>query len=783
MDSNRRITDTTTPQEVAVVVRDLSQGRARLIGSFDGIVLRDVRRSYLHQYFVWDDEAPSEGRTAFIDNFYSCLHRPAPLPAVPFTCGSIAVVATDVASMYLAANPRRRGAPYKIVSVARAHSLAGYGVVHMAAFALAGLFDSHRRFSPLQLPMPDVLHEAAMPDRDFSFSASHILRPSHNSNLSVTIAYLLAALPLRTFVPSPLCRPELQFHGRVWDRVLDAALRVPESQSPSIFSHVEFALAQVLDGFPDQFVDYAVTLSATPVTGNDDPMRRARRLPILLAEIGAHDVMEDCDHKDFRKMAVDMAASLIAQLGVLREAPRDDRARLRVFGLLCGGGRAQPYVLVPDLADEGDRDKSDETVRASLVLHPLPSFDLFGNDVEQDPVPLVVPPGDLCNPDDVDQLDRNDRARYDGRSVRGPSARVFAEDGTVKLEYLRPLFTFADAVRQYAAEYDRLLDGHKADLSPPFPYPDEFGSPPRSRSSHALRSSARSSQRSSGTSSQRPPKRPRTRDVVEAEFDSSSGVSVCLLRRPDGSRVAVKRKPKSRQLEIDLLRAAQGPGVVRLVEDRGDAGIVLVEQRLDRIDLADLSLAGMAAVLIRLFVDGLDALQTMERAGIVHRDISVNNLMYSMEDRRWRLTDFDAACRATDLVDGGDGVLYGTDGFIAPEALAPERRYTFASDRWSLGACALYWINAAEDEYGRRRDVGHLFGALLGQLLVFAYHLQVGDRRLHDDEVQVLTEWKIERHLPGWPRNGEGTERPSGSVPVSSRTRDKESHLDGSPVR
>ncbi|XXQ31384.1 Protein kinase domain-containing protein [Plasmodiophora brassicae] len=190
----------------------------------------------------------------------------------------------------------------------------------------------------------------------------------------------------------------------------------------------------------------------------------------------------------------------------------------------------------------------------------------------------------------------------------------------------------------------------------------------------------------------------------------------------------------------------------------------------------------MAAVLIRLFVDGLDALQTMERAGIVHRDISVNNLMYSMEDRRWRLTDFDAACRASDLVDGGDGVLYGTDGFIAPEALAPERRYTFASDRWSLGACALYWINAAEDEYGRRRDVGHLFGALLGQLLVFAYHLQVGDRRLHDDEVQVLTEWKIERHLPGWPRNGEGTERPPGSVPVSSRTRDEASHLDGSPV-
>ncbi|XXQ40020.1 Protein kinase domain-containing protein [Plasmodiophora brassicae] len=150
----------------------------------------------------------------------------------------------------------------------------------------------------------------------------------------------------------------------------------------------------------------------------------------------------------------------------------------------------------------------------------------------------------------------------------------------------------------------------------------------------------------------------------------------------------------------------------------------------------------------------------MERAGIVHRDISVNNLMYSMEDRRWRLTDFDAACRVSDLVDGGDGVLYGTDGFIAPEALAPEHRYSFASDRWSLGACALYWIHAAEDEYGRRRDVGHLFGALLGQFLVFAYRLQVGDRLLHDSELQVLRGYTIERHLPGWPRNEADGERP-----------------------
>ncbi|XXQ40012.1 Protein kinase domain-containing protein [Plasmodiophora brassicae] len=84
-----------------------------------------------------------------------------------------------------------------------------------------------------------------------------------------------------------------------------------------------------------------------------------------------------------------------------------------------------------------------------------------------------------------------------------------------------------------------------------------------------------------------------------------------------------------------------------------------------------------------------------------------------------------------------DGVLYGTDGLFAPEALVPERRYLFASDRWSLGACAVYCIHAPEGGYGRLRDVGRTFGARAGQLLVFAYRIQLGERLLHDADLQM----------------------------------------------
>ncbi|CEO99807.1 unnamed protein product (mitochondrion) [Plasmodiophora brassicae] len=155
MDVVSRITDTSTPEEVALVVRHLSQGRARVNGSFGGRTLRLLDDDILDDYFIWDDDASSEDRQDFINRFWSSMHPPVPTSAVPFTCGSLATMAGRVASVYLEANPRGRAAPYAIVSVSRAHSLAHHGdVVHVAAYERAGLFDPEQ-----QVPLPGALPE------------------------------------------------------------------------------------------------------------------------------------------------------------------------------------------------------------------------------------------------------------------------------------------------------------------------------------------------------------------------------------------------------------------------------------------------------------------------------------------------------------------------------------------------------------------------------------------------------------------------------------------------
>eukprot|EP00474_Spongospora_subterranea_P008787 CRZ09245.1 hypothetical protein [Spongospora subterranea] len=85
---------------------------------------------------------------------------------------------------------------------------------------------------------------------------------------------------------------------------------------------------------------------------------------------------------------------------------------------------------------------------------------------------------------------------------------------------------------------------------------------------------------------------------------------------------------------------------------------------IDAVDKAAIAAANkeLGLLAIRLIVDGFDALDTLSRAGVVHRDISLNNLLYSLSAQAWRLTDFDCAS-------SGPGIAHsvGTDGYIAPE--------------------------------------------------------------------------------------------------------------------
>ncbi|KAI3662285.1 hypothetical protein MP638_001482 [Amoeboaphelidium occidentale] len=70
---------------------------------------------------------------------------------------------------------------------------------------------------------------------------------------------------------------------------------------------------------------------------------------------------------------------------------------------------------------------------------------------------------------------------------------------------------------------------------------------------------------------------------------------------------------------------------------------------------------------------------------ILHRDISPNNILYSIQDCCWKLIDFDLACfmpEDTDVVKS-DGIV-GTKGFMAPE-VSSEGLYSVQSDVFGLG--------------------------------------------------------------------------------------------------
>jgi len=86
--------------------------------------------------------------------------------------------------------------------------------------------------------------------------------------------------------------------------------------------------------------------------------------------------------------------------------------------------------------------------------------------------------------------------------------------------------------------------------------------------------------------------------------------------------------------------------------------------------------------------DILQALQYLhESLGVLHGDIKPDNIMYSAEEGRWMLIDFNHA-EILPAEPGGVRKVYGvrgTRGFMAPEVENETEGYDEAIDMWSLG--------------------------------------------------------------------------------------------------
>jgi protein kinase-like protein/WD40 repeat protein len=138
--------------------------------------------------------------------------------------------------------------------------------------------------------------------------------------------------------------------------------------------------------------------------------------------------------------------------------------------------------------------------------------------------------------------------------------------------------------------------------------------------------------------------------------------------------------------EVKLARQIQHPNVCRVFDyQHADGRVFLVMELAAKGTLRDEIRSG--AMKARPLADRIgdaravgSALAAIHQAGIVHRDLTPQNLL-RMADGRVVLTDFGLAM---DARDGASSVHGGTISYMAPELLRGGHS-SFASDLWALG--------------------------------------------------------------------------------------------------
>ena len=175
--------------------------------------------------------------------------------------------------------------------------------------------------------------------------------------------------------------------------------------------------------------------------------------------------------------------------------------------------------------------------------------------------------------------------------------------------------------------------------------------------------------------------------VVVRAHDRALGVTVAVkIVRAEfaGERSWAERLAR----EVKLARQIHHPNVCRVFELGQDAGrVFLVMELAERGTLRD-ELRARATYAERPLADRLaDAravaagLAAIHAAGIVHRDVSPQNLL-RMSDGRLVVSDFGLA---TDAAETTTSIHGGTLAYMAPELVRGGGRASVASDVWALG--------------------------------------------------------------------------------------------------
>ncbi|GGS50183.1 protein kinase domain-containing protein [Streptomyces cinerochromogenes] len=183
--------------------------------------------------------------------------------------------------------------------------------------------------------------------------------------------------------------------------------------------------------------------------------------------------------------------------------------------------------------------------------------------------------------------------------------------------------------------------------------------------------------------------------------------------RQTGNEVALKRPRTAPQalerirVEIEAQKQLHHPNIMPIIEH--DPGYTWYTMPVAEGTLSKLRKELDEEDLISILLNIADALEIAHQEGLVHRDISPNNILAlpgtSIRTKRWVVADWGMVRRPAGSTENPltrTGQAIGTDGYAAPELSDNPRTATAAADVYSLGRVTAWFLTKKSPKAGRR---------------------------------------------------------------------------------
>ena len=190
------------------------------------------------------------------------------------------------------------------------------------------------------------------------------------------------------------------------------------------------------------------------------------------------------------------------------------------------------------------------------------------------------------------------------------------------------------------------------------------------------------------------------------------------LKRPVALKVLQSTWSSNKELtaqferEASLTARINHPNVVRVYSTGVAYGMFYIAMELVDKGALDTKMDAVGPIpeeeILQTCMQVAEGLAAAHRAGLIHRDIKPGNILFG-EQNQAKIVDFGLALMSSHS-SAGDGELWGTPYYIAPEAL-DARREDFRSDMYALGASMWHALVGAPPHSSLSTSIPELLAA------------------------------------------------------------------------